>query len=48
MEIILFALLVAAIVWLFPFILAFLAILFCLLMALLVWIKEIFTPGKPK
>lgn len=50
MEMLLFALLIAACVWFFPAILALfvslVAVLFCLLMALLCWLKETFTPKK--
>lgn len=52
MELLLLALLIAAIVWFFPVILALAvtisAVLFCLFMAALCWIKETFTPKKPK
>jgi uncharacterized membrane protein len=51
METLLLALLIGAVVWFFPMILAFVVItgsvLFCLLMAGLCWIKETFTPKKP-
>ena len=50
MELLLTALLIAAVVWFFPAILALFlaacAVVFCLLMAGLVWLKNTFTPTK--
>ena len=52
MEILMFAFLVALIIWLFPLILALIGIVFCLFMAALCWIFEILRssfkkkPGK--
>ena len=40
MEILMFAFLVALIIWLFPLFLALIGIVFCLLMAALLWIYE--------
>lgn len=49
MEILMFAFLVALIIWLFPLILALIGIVFCLLMAALCWIYEILrSPFKKK
>ena len=49
MEILMFAFLVALIIWLFPLVLALIGIVFCLFMAALFWIYEILrSPFKKK
>jgi len=48
MSFFLSALAIAAIVWFFPYILAFFGVLICLFMALIIWIKELLFPGTNK